>query len=71
MRLWPMTVKPSIPGHIAIVMDGNGRWAKKRKRPRNLGHQAGQKALRATIEKCAHLGIETLTVFAFSSETAT
>ena len=63
-----MTVKPSIPGHIAIVMDGNGRWAKKRKRPRNPGHQAGQKALRATIEQCAHLGIETLTVFAFSSE---
>jgi len=49
-------------------MDGNGRWAKKRKRPRSMGHQAGLKALRATIEHCAHLGVKTLTVFAFSSE---
>jgi undecaprenyl diphosphate synthase len=59
---------PAIPGHIAIVMDGNGRWAKKRNRPRNMGHQAGLKALRATIEHCVRLGVETLTVFAFSSE---
>lgn len=63
-----MTVPPSIPSHIAIVMDGNGRWAKKRNRPRNLGHQAGLKALRKTILHCVHLGVETLTVFAFSSE---
>jgi undecaprenyl diphosphate synthase len=61
--------EPSIiPGHIAIVMDGNGRWAKKRNRPRSMGHQAGLKALRAAIEYCARLGVETLTVFAFSSE---
>ncbi|NOR19683.1 MAG: di-trans,poly-cis-decaprenylcistransferase [Xanthomonadales bacterium] len=59
---------PAIPGHIAIVMDGNGRWAKKRKRPRSMGHQAGQKALRAAIEQCVQLGVDTLTVFAFSSE---
>ncbi len=58
----------AIPAHIAIVMDGNGRWAKKRNRPRTMGHQAGLKALRATIEHCVALGIETLTVFAFSSE---
>ena len=57
-----------IPGHIAIVMDGNGRWAKKRNRPRSMGHQAGLKALRATIEHCARQGVGTLTVFAFSSE---
>lgn len=57
-----------IPGHIAIVMDGNGRWAKKRNRPRSMGHQAGLKALRAAIEYCARLGVGTLTVFAFSSE---
>ena len=63
-----MTAKPAIPGHIAIVMDGNGRWAKKRKRPRSMGHQAGLKALRATIEQCGRLGVATLTVFAFSSE---
>ena len=59
---------PAIPGHIAIVMDGNGRWAKARKRPRSFGHQAGLKALRATLEHCVRLGVGTLTVFAFSSE---
>ena len=63
-----MTVNTAIPGHIAIVMDGNGRWAKKRNRPRSMGHQAGIKALRATIEQCVRLGVGTLTVFAFSSE---
>jgi len=49
-------------------MDGNGRWAKNRNRPRNFGHQAGKKSLRATIEHCASLKVGTLTVFAFSSE---
>jgi len=49
-------------------MDGNGRWAKKRNRPRSIGHQAGLKALRSTIENCVRLGVGTLTVFAFSSE---
>ncbi len=63
-----MTEPTAIPGHIAIVMDGNGRWAKKRNRPRSMGHQAGQKALRSTIENCVRLGVGTLTVFAFSSE---
>jgi len=63
-----MPATPVIPDHIAIVMDGNGRWAKSRNRPRTMGHQAGLKALRATIEYCAKLGVNTLTVFAFSSE---
>jgi undecaprenyl diphosphate synthase len=63
-----MTVPPIIPGHIAIVMDGNGRWAKNRNRPRGTGHQAGLKALRKTIQHCVRLGVKTLTVFAFSSE---
>ena len=63
-----MPATPVIPDHIAIVMDGNGRWAKSRNRPRSMGHQAGLKALRATIEYCAKLGVNTLTVFAFSSE---
>ena len=63
-----MTAPPEIPRHIAIVMDGNGRWAKKRNRPRSMGHQAGQKALRTTIKHCVRVGVETLTVFAFSSE---
>ena len=58
----------AIPDHIAIVMDGNGRWAEQRKRPRNLGHQAGLKALKKTVEHCARSGVRVLTVFAFSSE---
>jgi undecaprenyl diphosphate synthase len=59
---------PSLPEHIAIVMDGNGRWAEKRKRPRTMGHQAGVRALRGTVEHCVKIGIDNLTVFAFSSE---
>jgi undecaprenyl diphosphate synthase len=57
-----------IPRHIAIVMDGNGRWAQRRKRPRSFGHQAGLKALRRVVEHCGRRGVQELTVFAFSSE---
>lgn len=57
-----------LPCHIAIVMDGNGRWAKQRGRPRTFGHRAGQKAVRAVVEFCLRQGIEALTLFAFSSE---
>jgi undecaprenyl diphosphate synthase len=57
-----------IPRHIAIVMDGNGRWAERRHRPRSFGHREGQKAVRATIEYCRRRGVEALTLFAFSSE---
>lgn len=56
------------PKHIAIIMDGNGRWAARRGLPRTAGHQAGQKALRRTIEAVHAKGIDYLTVFAFSSE---
>ena len=63
-----MEDQPKLPKHIAIVMDGNGRWAEKRKRPRTMGHQAGLRTLRETVEQCARLGIRSLTVFAFSSE---
>src|ERR1700755_1807031 len=56
------------PRHIAIVMDGNGRWAKQRHRPRSFGHRAGQKAVRGAIEFCLQNGIDALTLFAFSSE---
>jgi undecaprenyl diphosphate synthase len=59
---------PRIPRHIAIVMDGNGRWAERRHRPRAFGHREGQKAVRAAIEFCRHRGVEALTLFAFSSE---
>ncbi|MDB5817972.1 MAG: di-trans,poly-cis-decaprenylcistransferase [Rhizobacter sp.] len=57
-----------IPRHIAIVMDGNGRWAKKRFMPRVFGHKQGVDALVRTVAACAERGIEFLTVFAFSSE---
>ncbi|MGV6851309.1 MAG: isoprenyl transferase [bacterium] len=63
-----MTSDQMMPKHIAIIMDGNGRWAKKRHRPRSLGHQAGLKAVRRTIQCCAKLKIQCLTLFAFSSE---
>ncbi len=57
-----------LPRHLAIVMDGNGRWAERRHRPRSFGHREGQKALRATVEFCLRRGIGSLTLFAFSSE---
>jgi undecaprenyl diphosphate synthase len=57
-----------IPRHIAIIMDGNGRWAKLRFMPRVMGHQRGVESLRNTVRACRDLGVEYLTVFAFSSE---
>ncbi|HUW26113.1 MAG TPA: isoprenyl transferase [Gallionella sp.] len=58
----------NIPRHIAIIMDGNGRWAKQRFLPRVAGHQRGVEALRGVVKTCRELGVEYLTVFAFSSE---
>ncbi len=57
-----------VPRHVAIVMDGNGRWAKARHRPRSFGHNAGRKAVREVIEACVREGVQVLTLFAFSSE---
>jgi len=57
-----------LPKHIAIIMDGNGRWARKRGLPRPAGHHAGVKAVRSAVEVCAKHGIKVLTLFAFSSE---
>ncbi|MEK9620440.1 MAG: isoprenyl transferase, partial [Flavobacteriales bacterium] len=56
------------PRHIAIIMDGNGRWAKKLGRLRDYGHKSGTKAVRLTVETCAKLGIQYLTLYAFSTE---
>ena len=56
------------PRHIAIIMDGNGRWARKRGLPRHAGHKAGLSAARRVIEHCAARGVESLTLFTFSSE---
>ena len=57
-----------IPQHIAIIMDGNGRWAKKRGLPRLAGHKAGTENLRRIIKACVDFGIEYLTIYAFSTE---
>jgi len=59
---------PAVPRHIAIIMDGNGRWAKQRFMPRVMGHQRGVETLREVVKSCRELKVEYLTVFAFSSE---
>ena len=64
----PPTRAPGTPRHVAVIMDGNGRWASRRALPRNVGHRAGVKAVRAVVEGCARRGVEALTLFAFSSE---
>lgn len=58
----------AVPRHIAVIMDGNGRWAKQRFMPRVMGHKRGVESLRETVKACRDLGVEYLTVFAFSSE---
>lgn len=61
-------MKNQVPDHIAIIMDGNGRWAKKRGLPRTLGHREGAASLRKVITHAAELGVKYLTVYAFSTE---
>ncbi len=58
----------SVPHHVAIIMDGNGRWARERHLPRPLGHRAGMKAVREVVEGAIAAGVEVLTLFAFSEE---
>ena len=60
--------KNNLPKHLAIIMDGNGRWAKKQGLLRTIGHENGTKSVRVTIESCIKLGIENLTLYAFSTE---
>ena len=57
-----------LPSHIAIIMDGNGRWARRRSLPRAAGHKAGIEPVRITVETCARMGIRALTLYAFSTE---
>jgi undecaprenyl diphosphate synthase len=64
----PNNATPRVPRHIAIIMDGNGRWAEKHGLPRKLGHQRGSDALKKLLEDCQGIGIEYITVYAFSSE---
>jgi undecaprenyl diphosphate synthase len=65
-----LEAKPAslLPKHVAIIMDGNGRWARKRLLPREAGHYAGMKAVRETVRAACDMGLENLTLFAFSSE---
>lgn len=64
-----LSLDPSrIPAHIAIIMDGNGRWAKKRGLPRIAGHKVGVSTVRSVVEDCANLGVKALTLYAFSAE---
>lgn len=58
----------NLPAHVAVIMDGNGRWAEARNLPRTAGHRAGADAVRKVVEECARLGISVLTLYAFSSE---
>jgi undecaprenyl diphosphate synthase len=60
--------QPTLPQHIAIIMDGNGRWAQKRHMPRTVGHAKGAAGVKALVEHCAKLGVKYLTLFAFSTE---
>jgi undecaprenyl diphosphate synthase len=58
----------AIPGHVAIIMDGNGRWATQRKRPRWMGHVRGAHTVREVVSHCARVGVQQLTLYAFSSD---
>jgi len=63
-----LPTESNIPVHVAVIMDGNGRWARQRGKPRHSGHRAGVKSVRATVEHAARRGVQHLTLFAFSSE---
>ena len=63
-----LTRPPAVPRHVAIIMDGNGRWAARRGLPRSAGHKAGVDALRRAVKAAADFGIEYLTIYSFSSE---
>ena len=64
----PKNASKAPPKHIAIIMDGNGRWAKSKQLPRSSGHQKGVQSVRRIVKHCAKIGVNTLTLFAFSSE---
>jgi len=67
-QLLPLLSVSEVPSHVAIIMDGNGRWAQARGLPRLAGHRAGAKAVREAIATCLELGINVLTIYSFSSE---
>ena len=63
-----LKARGNLPRHVAIIMDGNGRWAKARRLPRLLGHRAGRESVREAVRGCAALGVEVLTLYTFSTE---
>ena len=67
-KLFDLIDKERLPRHVAIIMDGNGRWAERHGMPRHAGHPAGVEAVRKVIEHCIQREIQVLTLFAFSSE---
>ena len=66
--LQQLRLNGAVPRHVAVIMDGNGRWARERGRPREFGHRAGMRAVREAVEAAADAGVEVLTLFAFSQE---
>jgi len=66
--LGKIRINGAVPAHVAVIMDGNGRWAHQRQLPRTAGHQAGMTAVRECVEGCRQAGVEVLTLFAFSQE---
>jgi undecaprenyl diphosphate synthase len=67
-KIEELRARPDLPRHIAIIMDGNGRWAKRRNLPRLAGHKAGRESVRAVVRTCARLGISVLSLYTFSLE---
>ena len=69
IEVCPAEINPQrLPAHVAVIMDGNGRWAQSRGLPRVMGHRAGVEALKATLRRCSHWGVKALTAYAFSTE---
>ena len=66
--MFVQNIKHNSLEHVAIIMDGNGRWAQNKGRPRLFGHQAGARRVREIVESCPGLGVKYLTIFAFSTE---
>ena len=69
IEVCPAEINPQrLPAHVAVIMDGNGRWAQSRGLPRVMGHRAGVEALKATLRRCSDWGVKALTAYAFSTE---
>jgi undecaprenyl diphosphate synthase len=63
-----LTLDPQIPRHIGIIMDGNGRWARRRRKPASFGHRAGVRTIKRVLDACEMLGVKVLSIYAFSTE---